>query len=161
QIELRALQLEADADRSLYNRLLTRLKETSIESGLQLPDAKVISPAEAPVTPTFPKLGMILPIVFVSSCLFAGLVAIMMEAFDHGYWALEELEQNLGVPAIGIVPTVKRRARGRKSPEVEVVEHPAAAMAETIRGLYTSLILSSLDRPPKSVLFASALSHEG
>ena len=54
EIELRALQHEADADRALYDRLLARSKETNVESGLQQPDAQIISRAEPPELPYRP-----------------------------------------------------------------------------------------------------------
>ena len=71
EIELRALQQEADANRALYDRLLARAKETHIQSGLQQADAKIVSRAEWPQAPSFPKKSVILPAVFVASCLVA------------------------------------------------------------------------------------------
>jgi len=114
EIELRALQHEADADRALYDRLLTRLKETSIESGLQLPDAQVISRAEPPAEPAFPKLGVITPIVLIASLLFAGLLALLLESFDRGFSTPDQLEQSLGLAAIGVFPALRRRLRGQQ-----------------------------------------------
>ena len=148
EIELRALQHEADADRALYDRLLVRLKETSIESGLQLPDAQVISRAEPPAEPTFPKLGVITPIVLLASLLFAGLLALLLESFDHGFSTPDQLEQQLGLPAIGVFPALRRRLLGMQ----EMGRHtPFSATAEATRGLQTSLMLSGVDRAPKIV----------
>ncbi len=158
EIELRALQHEADADRALYDRLLTRLKETSIESGLQLPDAQVISRAEAPVEPAFPKLGVITPIVLIASLMFAGLLALLLESFDHGFSTPDQLEESLGLPAIGIFPALTRRLRGRQDMGRAA---PFSPTAEATRGLQTSLQLSGVDEAPKVILLASSLPGEG
>lgn len=158
EIELRALQHEADADRALYDRLLTRLKETSIESGLQLPDAQVISRAESPVEPAFPKLGVITPIVFVASLLFAGLMALVLESFDRGFSTPDQLEQSLGLSAIGIFPALRRRFRSQLDMSRA---QPFSPTAEATRSLQTSLMLSGIERSPKVVLLASALPGEG
>lgn len=158
EIELRALQHEADADRALYDRLLIRLKETSIESGLQLPDAQVISRAESPAEPAFPKLGVITPIVLVASLLFAGLLALLLESFDHGFSTPDQLEQQLGLPAIGIFPSLRRRLRARQDMTRPA---PFSPTAEATRGLQTSLMLSGVERAPKVILLASALPGEG
>lgn len=161
EVQLRALQHEADADRALYDRLLARLKETRIESGLQTPDAQIISRAEPPSDPTFPKLGVIVPMVFVASALFAGLIALLLESFDRGYATPDQAEQHLGVPVIGVMPRLKHRLRGGGDPGTYVVEHPGSRLSEAVRGLHTSLMLSGADRPPKVVLFASAFPEEG
>ena len=160
-VELRALQHEADADRALYERLLTRLKETNIESGLQLPDAQVISRAEPPAEPAFPKLPVIIPIVVVASCLFAALLAVLLESMDHGFSTPDQVEQALGIPAIGVMPSLRRRFRRATAPETWVTHHPNSSFGETIRALNTSLALSSLERAPKVVMVASALPGEG
>jgi uncharacterized protein involved in exopolysaccharide biosynthesis len=47
-IQLRALQREAAANRTLYETFLTRFKETSSTQGLESSDARVISRAEVP-----------------------------------------------------------------------------------------------------------------
>ena len=160
-VELRALQHEADADRALYDRLLTRLKETSIESGLQLPDAQVISRAEPPVEPAFPKLAVIIPISIVASCIFAALLAVLLESLDRGFSTPDQVELALGIPAISVMPALRRRFRRNPDPETYVTQHPQSSFGETIRALNTTLALSSLDRAPKVVMVASALSGEG
>ncbi len=160
-VELRALQHDADADRALYDRLLTRLKETSIESGLQLPDAQVLSHAEAPVEPAFPKLPVIIPIVIVAGCMFAALLAVLLESLDRGFSTPDQVELALGIPVISVVPLLRNRFRKQSTPEAWVTQHPESNLGETIRGLNTSLALSSLERAPKVVMVSSALPGEG
>lgn len=160
-VELRALQHDADADRALYDRLLTRLKETSIESGLQLPDAQVLSHAEAPVEPAFPKLPVIIPIVIVAGCMFAALLAVLLESLDRGFSTPDQIELALGIPVISVVPLLRNRFRKQPTPEAWVTQHPDSNLGETIRGLNTSLALSSLERAPKVVMVSSALPGEG
>jgi capsular exopolysaccharide synthesis family protein len=161
EIELHALQHDADADRALYDRLLARLKETSIEAGLQTPDAQVISRAEPPESPTFPKKGLILPIIFVATLVIVSLLVVALESMDQGFSSLEQLERLLGVPAVGAMPTVRRRFGRSPEPEMAVLHQPMSLLSESLRGLYTSLVLSSLEQPPKVILMASSLPREG
>lgn len=155
EVELRALQHEADANRALYDRLLARSRETRVEGGLQQPDAQVISAAEAPDLPSFPKPAIILPIFFLASCIATALLVFALENLDHGFSSLEELEQKLGVAAIGIVPRLRRGLAG------PIGEREGAALGEAVRNLYTSLMLSSADKPPKVVLVTSSMPGEG
>jgi capsular exopolysaccharide synthesis family protein len=161
EIQLKALQLEADADRALYDRLLARAKETKVQSGLQQPDAKIISRAEWPQEPSFPKPALILPAMFFASCLIAALLVVAVESLDRGFNSVEELEDMFGLPAVGIVPLLKRRVLRKRAPGAFILDEPGSAFAEAIRSLHTSLMLSNVARPPKVVLLASALPGEG
>ncbi len=161
EVELRILQHEADADRALYDRLLTRLRETSVEDGLQQPDAQIISLAEPPTSPSFPRLSIILPISFLASCIATVLLVLGIESLDHGFSSLEQVEEVLGLPALGLLPRLKRGIGFRRAPATDVVADPNSPLAEAIRNLYTSLMLSDLEKPPKVVLVASSLPGEG
>ena len=121
----------------------------------------MISRAEPPAEPAFPKLPVIIPIVIVASCLFAALLAVLLESMDHGFSTPDQVEQALGIPAIGVMPSLRRRFRRATAPETWVTRHPNSSFGETLRALNTSLALSSLDRAPKVVMVASALPGEG
>ena len=161
EIELRALQQEADADRALYDRLLSRAKETQIQSGLQQADAKVVSRAEWPQSPSFPKKSIILPAVFLASCMVVALLVLAVESLDRGFSTIEALEAMLGLSALGLIPLLKRRETRRRSPERYILDAPTSEYGEAIRSLYTGLMLSGTERSPRVILMASALPGEG
>jgi succinoglycan biosynthesis transport protein ExoP len=156
-VDINAQQREAEANHNLYDRLLSRAKETSIESGLQQPDAHVISHADIPLRPSFPNKPLVVTLSFVGAALVASLLVIGLESIDQGFRDLAHVEQALGVSALGFVPRLKNGERG----ETEVLDKPFSSFAEAIRGVYTSLILSDVDHPPKIVLITSSLPGEG
>jgi Mrp family chromosome partitioning ATPase len=84
----------------------------------------------------------------------------MLESLESGYTGIDQVERLLGVSVLGVVPAV-RRLRGARTPETLVLEQPASQFCESLRGLYTSLLLSEGAAPPKVVLVASAQSKEG
>ena len=51
-IELKQLRREAEASRLIYEFFLNRLKETSVQEGIQRPDARVLTAAQAPGGPS-------------------------------------------------------------------------------------------------------------
>ena len=59
-VQLRQLQREAEANRLIYEFFLSRLKETSVQEGIQRPDARVLTEADVPGGPSSPKRGMTL-----------------------------------------------------------------------------------------------------
>ena len=161
EIGLRALQREADADRNLYDKLLARARETKVQSGLQQADAKMISRAERPVEPSFPKPAVILPLFFVASVVISLLMVLWLESLDRGFSSVEQLELGLGIPAITAIPLVRNTLLRRRSVESHCLEQPKSSFAESIRTLHTGLVLSGRDAPPKTVLVASSLPGEG
>jgi capsular exopolysaccharide synthesis family protein len=161
EIQLHSLQHEADADRALYDRLLARAKETQVETGLQQPDAQIVSQAEPPERPSFPNPLIILPACFVASCLLTILLVLLMENLDHGISNLDQMEETLGVTGLGLIPSLTRHMRKGLPPEAYALKAPLSVFSEALRGLYTNLLLSGDEKHPKVILFASAAPGEG
>ena len=162
-IQLRALEREATANRTLLETFLARFKETSAQEDLnaQTADARIISLAEVPDKPSFPKKRLIIALAFVGSTFIGLLLVFGIEALDAGFRSGEQIERVTGVPVLGLVPILSGLGRIGKSPETYIVEHPTSAFGESIRTLHTSILLSRVDEPPKSILITSALPKEG
>ena len=60
RVRLRELEREAKARRKVFETFLLKSKESNEAQKLQMPDARIISPAEIPVSPSWPKKKMIL-----------------------------------------------------------------------------------------------------
>lgn len=158
EIQLRALQREANADRELYETFLARYKETSAQEELQQADSRIIARAEIPSMPSFPRKSLIVLLVFIGSILLGVILAFAIEQLDHGFRSMAQIEQMTGLQSLGLVPMVKK---GKGSPERFAVENPLSHLCEAIRTIYTALVLSNVGQPPKVVLVTSALPREG
>jgi len=71
-VQLRQLQRNADAARTVLDDFLKRAQETSQLKGLQISQVRVISPAIAPAQPAWPKPFLLMPVAvvlgFVAGC---------------------------------------------------------------------------------------------
>ena len=108
EIELRALEREAEASRNLLATMLSRQKETiSQEDGdFQQADVRVISPADIPLEPSYPSTTIVLGLVIVFAFILAMVIILILELLDDGFRNGEEMEKATGVPSIGFVPFV-------------------------------------------------------
>ena len=158
EVQLRALQREAKANRDLYETFLSRFKETSTQEDMQQIDARIITRADLPSAPSFPNKRMIIALVFVSSIFLGVVLAFAMEHIDHGFRSMEQIERLIGAPALGLVPAV---GKSKGAPEKYAVEKPTSMLGEAVRTIYTALVLSNVDTPPRVVLVTSALPKEG
>lgn len=161
QVTLRALEREAEANRTLLETFLARSKETGSQEDFQQADATLVSRADVPERPSHPRKQLLL----VASAAIAAFVGLMLalgiEMLDHGFRSMEQIEQQLGAPPLGLIPAIKGLDRMRTSPDVHILEKPSSAYAESVRSLYTGILLSAGERAPKTVLVASALPKEG
>ena len=156
---LRQLQREAEANRLLYQHFLERMKETSAQQGIQQADSRTLSPAVAPLHPASPRR---LPVVAIGAAL--GLVlgiglARALEMPDDRARAPEDLEEATGLRVTGVIPDAPSRRRGAVLKHL--VEKPSSALAEVVRNLRTSVLLSNVDRTPQVIMVTSSVPGEG
>lgn len=117
EVQLRALEREAEANRSLYEAFLTRSKETSVQEELQQPDGRVISYAQIPQIPSYPPTQRFMMIALVVSSGVAAALVYLFERLDKGFRTGQQVEQQLGLRVLGLVPIVNSMKDNVKHPE--------------------------------------------
>lgn len=158
-VRLRELEREASANRAVYESFLNRFKETSQQEGLQTSDARVISEAAVPSSPSAPKKMLIFILsLFVSGAVGVG-VALVLERLDNGFRTSGQLEKAVGLPHLATLPIVPNE--GKAGAQDYILTKPLSSFAEGLRSLRTALALSDVDNPPKVILFTSSLPSEG
>lgn len=160
-VDLRALQREADANRTLFETFLTRFKETGshVDIDSVQASARIISRAHPPDNPSSPHYNLALALAFVGST-FTGLsLALVIELLHSGFRSSEQIEQATGVAVLGLVPQLNN-SKAIEAPESYIIKEPGSMLAQSIRSLYTAIHLSKLE-PPKTILITSAEPKEG
>ena len=163
-VRLNELQRNADAARTLYENLLNRYKETSVEKGLQQTDARIVSPAATPQSPSTRKGLMAIFAALVA--LIAGVAAVMIaELLDNGISDGDLIENELDASYLGSIPllssSVDSPELAKIGPERYVVEKPLSSFAEAIRSLNASVLFSRLGVDIKVIAVSSSLPGEG
>lgn len=156
-VALRQLKRESDADRTLYENLLNRFKETSAQADIQQADARLVSSAVVPVLPTFPRVGLLIGLAFALSFIAGVVLAFLREYFDRGVRSAANIERTLGIPFLGYVPELSPGVTAHR----HIVEEPRSAYAEALRSVRTALRFSSGGNPPKIIVVTSSVPNEG
>ncbi len=157
EVQLRALEREANSNKLLFETFLNRFKETSSTQGMEEADARVISIAEVPVNASFPKKNMLLTVIIMLALGMGSALVFLLEMLHSGLRAPEEIEDYLGFPAIGLIPKIARKL----APYDYLVEKPNSSLGEAISALRISLMLSNPDKPVHSLIITSAVPGEG
>ncbi|SLN74181.1 Tyrosine-protein kinase wzc [Roseivivax jejudonensis] len=156
--ELQQLERELQSTRTLYETFLTRLKETSVQRGLQQADSRLLSRA-TPGTYVEPRKSRIVALSLILG-LMVGAAIVMGRQFLHrGFRTSEDLEAETGLPILGQIPKIPIRKRGQLVDYLN--RKPTSAASEAIRNLRTSVLLSDIDNPPQIIMSTSALPGEG
>lgn len=158
-VELRQLQREAEASRLIYEFFLGRLKETSVQEGIQRPDARVLTEAVAPGRPSSPNRGMTLMIGSGTGVFLALALSFLVERLNATFRSTDELEVRTGQAVIGTIPMAPLNRR--RLLMQYLMDKPTSSVAEAVRNLRTSVLLANVDNPPKVVMLTSALPGEG
>lgn len=157
-IQYEVLKRAVETNRQFYNALMTKTKEQSITEQIQSINVWVLEEAGMPQFPVSPrKYRNILLGIIVG--LFGGVgMAFFVEYLDSTIRTAEEVEAKTGLPVLGIIPRMKEK--GKKIEDV-VLKEPRTHFGESYKALRTSILLSSADTPPKSILITSMVSGEG
>jgi succinoglycan biosynthesis transport protein ExoP len=158
-VQLRQLQREAEASRLIYEFFLSRLKETSVQEGIQRPDARILTEAETPGTPSYPRRGITLLTGGGSGLLLAFALIFLIERMNNCFRSTVELESRTGQAVIGTIPMAP--VSGRRALLQYLVDKPTSSVAEAVRNLRTSILLVNVDNPPQVIMLTSALPGEG
>jgi polysaccharide biosynthesis transport protein len=156
-VELRELEREANANRTLYASFLEKFKETSAQEDSQQPDARLVSKAEVPLEPSFPNRPLLLFAALLASSGAAVIIALAIAWLRPGISNPEVLEEFAGVRSLGLLPEV----RWRTSPTSLMLQQPWSRYPETVQSVATGLQCMRQATPFRVVMVTSSVPKEG
>jgi polysaccharide biosynthesis transport protein len=157
-IDYNILQRDMESNRSLYQAILQRLKETEVSKGIEKTSLQIIESAGLPNKPFKPNR----PLLLVMG-LFGGLVlgvglALLLAQLDQTLKSPEDAERKLGVPVVGLLTFDQPLA---KSDAALVMSQPGSILAEGFRTLRANVALSARSSARQVILFTSPGAKEG
>lgn len=184
------LKREVETNKQLYDGLLQRLKEAGVSAGLKASNIRVVDVAVPPTSPVKPRIVLNLALGFLLGLGSGITLAFVQERVDNTLKSPDDVENFLGVPALGMIPSRRGIAHGRNGhnprlPEaakgvaengqlspfekgakngwirVDAKSVERSDLCEAFRGLRTSVLLSKAGRAPRSLVFISAEASEG
>jgi len=156
QQDLLSMQRKQNVNEGIYNFLLEKKANTRIAKASIVPDAKIIesprysreaSPDRAGIKKTFITIGLAISLLIIFVRIF----------FFTKISTIEHLKEMTDIPAIGVIPFLKKEEdRG-----VVVEEQPNSKIAESFRNIRTNLQYASAGANAKTFLVTSFLPGEG
>jgi capsular exopolysaccharide synthesis family protein len=187
-VEYRILEREAESDRTLYESVLKRSKETDLAREVPVSNMYITDRAEIPLRPESTGATLLLGLSLLGGLLGGIGLAFSRHYFDSSLKTPEDVGDFLLLPTLGVVPDMERMAsrrngkalgfhetgakgggsrrkkRGGGAPDkgkLVVSHHPASLIAECYRGIRTALYYSQPEAPPQTIVITSAQAREG
>jgi capsular exopolysaccharide synthesis family protein len=157
--EYQSLKREAESDKKLYEELLRRIQEATINSSFQNNAARIADPARPGQKPVFPNKPLNLILALLASSLLAVGIAILSDVLDDTVRDPEQVARSLGTQVVGSLPEV--RPWRNQLPTLAPSAKGLSTYEEAIRTLRNSILLTDFDRRLKTMLVTSASPSEG
>jgi len=163
-IRYNILDREVQTNKTIYESLLQRFKETDVTGGIKSTGIQVVDHAFIPNLPFTPNIPRNLMLAFIVGLIGAVGIAFLREFFDRTIKTPEEIREKMHLPVLGSIFKLEEGKNYRKSvtsTEKLYLADPRSPFSEAIRTIRASILLSSRDRSIRSVLVTSCWPGEG
>ena len=174
--EYQQLKREADADKSLYDELIKKIREADINAGFQNNNIRIADVARPPLSQVSPNKKLNVMLAFLFSTLLAVGAALLHDTLDTTLRDPKEASRFLGTDVIATMPIDRLSAEFQKS-ELGAAEGAVAKLVksgnrkgyytatsefeEAVRTLRNTILLSDFEGRLRSIVVTSAIPGEG
>ena len=170
-VKAESLQRDADAATGAYNHLAASVQQTTQAQRSNEPQARLIEQAVVAAHPSFPNRPAIISASLLIGLILGFAAALASEGMQATLRHADDIETLLGVPFIGAIPHLSRRALlamgekeqsdfGSGQPANTLLQQPISAFSECFRAIRATL---SGQREPTGLIVSvsSTLPSEG
>lgn len=175
QVQLRELEREAETYKNLYQTFLQRYQEAVQQQSFPVTEARVITRASPPKSPSHPKKALVLALFVVMGGAVGCGFGAFREIQDRFFRTGDQIRDTLKLEFLGMTPFISGRRlpalSGERLPAGElfktnsvsnyVVENPLSSFAETLRSAKLSADFGMVGKECKIIGVVSSLPGEG
>ncbi len=165
-IEFSVLKRDVDSNKQLYQDLLTKTKQTGLETELKTTNIRVIEKAETPRAPVSPNRMRNYEMALLLGLALGVGLALGFEHLDNTFKTPDDVKEHLQLPFLGMVPDVEQKHGGAAAqPRAQTLaiasRYTSSPVAEAYRVLRTNLLFTSADGQGRALVVTSANPGEG
>jgi capsular exopolysaccharide synthesis family protein len=164
------LRREVELNSELLAQLKSKYQEAMIQESGLIEEVKIIKPAIEPTNPINMPNNLMNTLTGSVIGVVLGLVlALIVETMDTSLGTIEDVEEILGIPVLGVIPSIQefsfseKNETGVKPKSEPLVTHfaPRSPVSEAYRSLRTNLQFIHADQKAKAYLITSSSLQEG
>jgi succinoglycan biosynthesis transport protein ExoP len=154
------LQSDWEQTKKLCDILDERIKELNVTEDVGALNISILEAAHPATTPSAPQKTKYMAMALVAGLMLGGGLALLRDWMDQKLHSAEEISTVLGVPVLGVVPSMSRREdvteRGRK-----VYLDSKSSWAEAYRTIRTAVFFGAPKGEAKTILVTSPAPSDG
>jgi succinoglycan biosynthesis transport protein ExoP len=158
--EYTILRSDYEQTKKLSDILDDRIKEINITEDTGSLNISVLETARPSDKPSKPPKGRYMAIALLLGIVLSGAVVIIRDSMDQRLRSVEEISASLGLPALGVVPSMSRKegpaARGKMA-----YLDSKSVWAETYRTMRTAVFFSATKAKSRTILVTSPEAGDG
>lgn len=113
--KIRELEVASQAYKTIFETFLSRYTQTLQEQAFPSSEARIVSTAQVPLGKSSPRVGVTLILALAAGLTLGIAAAIARELADRVVRRPEQFATELGVPVLGALPRVRKRAWFRRA----------------------------------------------
>src|SRR6516164_1469893 len=114
-VQYNILKREAEANKTMYEGLQTKLREAGIAASLKASNIRVIDPAMIPSTPARPARTRNIALAFLVGLVGGVGLALLREYLDNTVKTPDDVETLVSLPSLAVVPAFGTAGEGKKA----------------------------------------------
>ncbi len=158
--EYTILQSDWEQTKKLCDIIDDRIKEINVTEDVGALNISILEVARPADKPSKPQKSRIMAIALVMGLMLGGGLALLRDWMDQKLHSAEEISAILGVPVLGVVPSMSKRqsvsARGQK-----VHRDSHSSWAEAYRTIRTAVFFGAPKGEAKTILITSPSASDG
>jgi len=167
--EYQTAKREAEADKKLYEELVRKIKEATINTSFQNSSIRIADLARPAYKAVFPNIPLNLGVAFLCSLLLAISAAITADVLDNTVRNPDQISRGMNTVVLGSLPSVRNWRNQIKGdsggtslvPALTASNQRQSEFQEAVRTLRNSILLGDFDRNLRSLLITSSNASEG
>jgi polysaccharide biosynthesis transport protein len=161
EANLRSLESEMRTEKQLYDTLLGRLREATVNAqAAPVADAEIISLAEVPRSPVGPGKPLWFAMALLTGIGAAWSVAFGLDLLHRGCMTLAEAQAVTGGTPLGLVPRLGRKT-SLATIRQRLLDDPDGDYAEAVRSIWAALQLIGPEGSHGTTMVTSSVPGEG
>jgi polysaccharide biosynthesis transport protein len=158
-VEFDVLTRNVEANRALYDGILSRLRESRVATGMDSTTMHIFEGAQVPMEPMQARKSKTLGMSLAGGLILGLVLSFGLHMMDSSVKSVDQAEDVLGLTVLASVP--RQNQNKLKESSLALIKAPGSPVAEAFRSLRTSVYLAGRAKGRKIVLFTSTLAGEG